>query len=215
MSKTRVIEAALTDLAYTENPPGSNKTKFGEWYGINGVPWCVQAQAYWYNKAGEFQAFMGGEKTASCRQLLAWHKQHGHVLADKNQIDVGDLAILNFSGTQETQHIGLVVNKIGYGFFHTVEGNTSPGEEGSQDNGGCVALKTRSVNQVVAVIRPEYKKIPSDVKGHWAESAIEWAMDEGLMNGYPDGTFQPDKPLTRAEYATIEYRKYLRQNDNK
>ena len=157
---------------------------------------------------------MGGEKTASCSQLLAWHKQHGHVVS-KNNIAVGDLVIENFSGTQETQHIGLVVQMIGYGFFHTIEGNTSPGEEGSQDNGGCVALKTRSVKQVVAVIRPEYKQIPADVKGHWAETAIEWAMDEGLMNGYPDGTFQPDKPLTRAEFATIEYRKYLRQNGNK
>lgn len=214
MSLARLIEIERADLKYTENPPGSNKTKYGVWYGINGVPWCVQAQAYWFEKAGEFKAFMGGDKTASCGQLLAWHKAHGNVV-DKANIQVGDLLILNFSGTQETQHIGLVVDTLKHGWYQTVEGNTSPGAEGSQNNGGCVALKTRSVNQVVAVIRPEYKKIPSDVKGHWAESAIEWAMDDGLMNGYPDGTFQPDKPLTRAEYATIEYRKYLRQDDSK
>lgn len=214
MSLSRVIEVAKSDLKYTEYPFGSNRTKFGEWYGINGVPWCVQAQCYWFNKAGESKAFMGGDKTASCSSLLAWHKQHGHVVS-KDKIQVGDLVILNFSGTQDTEHIGLVVDVIGHGFFHTVEGNTSPGEEGSQNAGGCVALKTRSVTKVVAVIRPEYKELPSDVKGHWAEKAIEWAMDEGLMNGYPDGTFMPDKPLTRAEYATIEYRKYLRQDDIK
>ncbi len=209
MSMTKVIETALADLKYTEYPFGSNRTKYGVWYGINGVPWCVQAQAYWFNKAREFTAFMGGEKTASCSQLLAWHKAHGNVV-DKKDIHVGDLTILNFSGTQDTQHVGLVTEVLKNGSFKTVEGNTSPGEEGSQDAGGCVALKTRSVNQVVAVIRPQYKpELPVDVQGHWAEEAIEWAIDEGLMKGYPDGAFCPDKPLTRAEYATIEYRKYL------
>ena len=209
MSMTKVIETALADLKYTEYPFGSNKTKYGVWYGINGVPWCVQAQAYWFNKAREFKAFMGGEKTASCSQLLAWHKAHGNVV-DKSDIRVGDLLILNFSGTQETQHIGLVTEALKDGYYHTVEGNTSPGEEGSQNAGGCVALKTRSVKQVVAVIRPQYKpEIPADAKDHWAAEAIEWAVEEGLMKGYPDGSFQPDKPLTRAEYATTEYRKYL------
>ena len=207
MSMSKVIETALEDLKYTEYPFGSNKTKYGAWYGINGVPWCVQAQAYWFNKAREFKAFMGGEKTASCSQLLAWHKAHGNVV-DKQDIRVGDLTILNFIGTKDTQHIGLVTELMKNGYFKTVEGNTSPGEEGSQDAGGCVALKTRSVSQVVAVIRPKYKpELPDDVKGHWAEEAIEWAIENELMKGYPDGTFCPDKPLTRAEYATIEYRK--------
>lgn len=208
MSMTKVIETALADLKYTEYPFGSNKTKYGVWYGINGVPWCVQAQAYWFNKAREFKAFMGGEKTASCSQLLAWHKAHDNVV-DKSDIRVGDLLILNFSGTQETQHIGLVTEELKDGFYHTVEGNTSPGEEGSQNAGGCVALKTRSVKQVVAVIRPQYKpELPEDVRNHWAEEAIEWAIEEGLMKGYPDGSFQPDKPMTRAEFATVEYRKH-------
>lgn len=212
MSLSKVIEVASADLRYTEVPPGSNKTKYGEWYGINGVPWCVQAMAYWFNKAREFKAFMGGDKTASCSQLLAWHKAHGNVV-DKKDIQVGDLPILNFSGTSETQHIGIVTDVYKYGWFQTIEGNTSPGAEGSQENGGCVALKTRSVNQVVAVIRPQYKpELPEDAKGHWAEEAIEWAIEEELMKGYPDGSFQPDKALTRAEYATIEYRKHKQQN---
>lgn len=207
MSMTKVIETALADLKYTEYPFGSNKTKYGVWYGINGVPWCVQAQAYWFNKAREFEAFMGGKKTASCSQLLAWHKANGNVV-DKSDIRVGDLLILNFSGTQETQHIGLVTEALKDGYYHTVEGNTSPGEEGSQNAGGCVALKTRSVKQVVAVIRPQYKpELPEDVRNHWAEEAIEWVIEEGLMKGYPDGSFQPDKPMTRAEVATVLYRK--------
>ena len=102
MSMTRVIETALTDLKYTENPPGSNKTKFGAWYGINGVPWCVQAQAYWFEKAGEFKAFMGGEKTASCGQLLAWHKAHGNVV-DKRVRRTQDKERESSRGCYQTQ----------------------------------------------------------------------------------------------------------------
>lgn len=208
MSASKVIATARTDLGETENPAGSNRQKFGAWYGINGVPWCVQAQAYWFNKAGEFDAFMGGEKTASCGILLNWHKAHGNVVPN-DQIQAGDLLILNFSGTKATQHIGLALGPAKHGIVQTIEGNTSPGEEGSQDAGGCVALKNRRVGLVVATIRPKYKpETPDDIKGHWAQEACEWAIDTGLMKGYPDGTFQPDRPMTRAEYATIEYRKH-------
>ena len=34
-------------------------------------------------------------------------------------------------------------------------------------------------------------------------------MEEGLVNGYPDGTFQPDRPVTRAELAVILHRFFL------
>lgn len=43
----------------------------------------------------------------------------------------------------------------------------------------------------------------SDYRGHWAEKTIQKAIDKGVMNGYPDGTFKPDQPLTRAEFTVI------------
>lgn len=58
MSKNKVIELARADLGYTENPPGSNLTKYGEAYGMNGVPWCVEALWFWFNEAGERMAFL-------------------------------------------------------------------------------------------------------------------------------------------------------------
>ena len=62
MSLNRVLKIARADLGYTENPPGSNMTKYGEAYGMNGVPWCVEAPWYWFNQAGERMAFFGGGK---------------------------------------------------------------------------------------------------------------------------------------------------------
>lgn len=43
----------------------------------------------------------------------------------------------------------------------------------------------------------------SDIKGHWAEEVITKWKDKGIVNGYPDGTFKPDAPITRAELAKI------------
>ncbi|MGB9886711.1 MAG: N-acetylmuramoyl-L-alanine amidase [Moorellales bacterium] len=41
----------------------------------------------------------------------------------------------------------------------------------------------------------------SDIGGHWAQGAIEEAHRLGLVSGYPDGSFRPDQPATRAELA--------------
>ena len=43
----------------------------------------------------------------------------------------------------------------------------------------------------------------NDIKGHWAESAITSWQDKGLIAGYEDRTFKPDKSVTRAEFASM------------
>lgn len=227
MSLSKVIETARADIGYTENPPGSNMTKYGERYGLNGVPWCVIFLWDVFNRAGERMAFYNGGKTASCRTLLRCYKEEGKT-APVTDIQVGDILILNFSGKMyngelDTEHCGLVVedqhflNLSGISpmlqtSVKTIEGNTSPGEEGSQDNGGCVALKTRYLSQIVAVCRPQYKpddpQPVDDVSGHWAKASIEWATEHGLVKGYPDGLFKPNNPLTRAEACAIIERFY-------
>lgn len=39
--------------------------------------------------------------------------------------------------------------------------------------------------------------------GHWAEDAVQKLVDMGLIEGYPDGTFKGDRPMTRYEYAMV------------
>jgi S-layer homology domain len=43
----------------------------------------------------------------------------------------------------------------------------------------------------------------SDVAGNWAEPFIRALVDKGIIAGYPDGTFKPDQPVTRAEFAAL------------
>ncbi|MDH5373792.1 MAG: S-layer homology domain-containing protein [Acidimicrobiia bacterium] len=40
----------------------------------------------------------------------------------------------------------------------------------------------------------------------WYEPFICWAADNGIVTGYPDGTFRPDRNVSRAEVATITAR---------
>jgi hypothetical protein len=43
----------------------------------------------------------------------------------------------------------------------------------------------------------------SDVQGNWAQSFIIALADRDIISGYPDGTFRPNAPVTRAEFAAI------------
>ena len=43
----------------------------------------------------------------------------------------------------------------------------------------------------------------SDIAGHWAEAYIKLAAGNGWIAGYPDGTFGPQRNITRAETATM------------
>ena len=42
-----------------------------------------------------------------------------------------------------------------------------------------------------------------DVDGHWAQAEIEQAVAAGWVDGYPDGRFQPEKSITRAEFVKM------------
>ncbi|MHA7963211.1 S-layer homology domain-containing protein [Paenibacillus sp. CAU 1782] len=42
-----------------------------------------------------------------------------------------------------------------------------------------------------------------DDKGHWAEENIKKAVADGLITGYDDNTFRPNKVVSRAEFVTI------------
>ncbi|MGI5911936.1 MAG: S-layer homology domain-containing protein [Syntrophomonadaceae bacterium] len=42
-----------------------------------------------------------------------------------------------------------------------------------------------------------------DITGHWAEEDITRLQKNKVISGYPDGSFQPDNTMSRAEFATM------------
>lgn len=39
----------------------------------------------------------------------------------------------------------------------------------------------------------------------WAFEALKWAKENGVVNGYGDGSFRPNQPITRAEMVQVLY----------
>ncbi len=53
----------------------------------------------------------------------------------------------------------------------------------------------------------------ADIGDTWYTEAVLWASEKGYVNGYPNGSFRADKPITREQMATILYR-YARDTEH-
>ena len=48
----QVIAVGRSQLGYSESPRGSNRTKYGQFYGLNGAPWCAIFVSWVFYHAG-------------------------------------------------------------------------------------------------------------------------------------------------------------------
>ena len=78
-------------------------------------------------------------------------------------------------------------------------GGVDGGDEGYDD--GDVEMPTEIVTE--APTRPANKTFSDINQAPWAEKAIYALVDTGVINGYPDKTFKPNNPVTRAEFAKM------------
>lgn len=80
-------------------------------------------------------------------------------------------------------------------------------------------MKTNKFKLIVAILvlafvipqgaQAAEKKAFSDVeKGAWYEATVEWAVSNGVVNGYTDGTFRPSQKVTEAEFLTMILRAF-------
>lgn len=208
------LEIATKDVGYTESPANSNKTKFGKWYGMDGQPWCMMAVQYWFDQAGCPLPY----KTASCSALERWYRNNK---SDSVYDDAkpGDIAIYNFG------HTGIVESATGT-TITAIEGNTSPGEEGSQDNGGGVYRRTRKKSLVTAFLRPDYEeeddnmsyekwkeymeRYREELRGkegsNWSKNDRDWAVKNGIVQGDENDRYMWQDFVTREQMATMMHR---------
>ncbi|AFZ23827.1 putative S-layer protein [Cylindrospermum stagnale PCC 7417] len=55
----------------------------------------------------------------------------------------------------------------------------------------------------------------SDLDGHWAAAFVSALANKGLISGFGDGTFQPETPITRAQYAALITKTFQLSASNK
>lgn len=162
-SPNEVINLALKFATAKYKEGRNNDTIFGKWYGLNYNPWCAMFVSYCFNKAGagKLVATTNKKGFASCSAGLAYYKSKGRVIP-KTQAQAGDIVFFSFDGNSDPDHVGIVLgNKPGSKTMLTVEGNTWSGKAGSQVNGDGVYKRVRLYQNIVAVVRPAWKKAPT------------------------------------------------------
>jgi hypothetical protein len=144
------LQEALTHLGTTEKPPGSNKSAFGKWFGVDGVPWCNIFVSYCFSIGAKYvicSGFKGaGVYPNGCTYVPtteAWLRATGMWKGVTSPMP-GDIAIYNWDGGLP-DHIGIVEADLGGGKFNAIEGNTAVGND---SNGGEVMRRLRYVSQV-------------------------------------------------------------------
>jgi cell wall-associated NlpC family hydrolase len=155
----RALAEAVRQLGVHESPPGSNRTAFGRWFGVDGVPWCAIFVSYCYARGagvtvcrGWHGAGVNPRGVAYVPTLEAWLRATGRWLARSAVPQPGDLAVFDWDGGAP-DHVGLVVCPLGRGRIATVEGNTGVGND---SDGGAVMRRERSLAQVAGFGRVRY-----------------------------------------------------------
>ncbi len=49
----KIVEIARAEVGNSEAPKNSNKTKYGKWFGFDGVAWCGMFVSWCYAQAGQ------------------------------------------------------------------------------------------------------------------------------------------------------------------
>ena len=145
----RALAEARRWLGTTEDPPGSNRTRFGAWFGLDGVPWCNIFVSYCF-AVGAGTTLAAGFHGAGCTKrgcayvpsTEAWLRSSGMWLG-RVPPSPGDIAIYNWNGGPP-DHIGIVESGSG-GSFTAIEGNTALGDD---SNGGEVMRRRRTLADV-------------------------------------------------------------------
>ena len=52
----------------------------------------------------------------------------------------------------------------------------------------------------------------TDINGHWAQSSVNKWITAGFISGYPEGSFKPDRKISRAEFITLVSKSFKKQN---
>ena len=72
----KVVEVAKKEIGTTESPKNSNKTKYGKWFGFDGVAWCGMFCSWVYAEAGVPLGNIGFLKGfAGCQTAVAHFKK--------------------------------------------------------------------------------------------------------------------------------------------
>lgn len=172
----RLLATARQELGVSEDPAGSNRTMYGQWYGktpqeFDGQPWCGMFTSWCFYQAGlqlgalQHSGYRGFASTVigleACRKM-------GWLV---NTPQPGDIVFYDWDGDEQPQHVGIVSRVKRGGQIVSIEGNAgTPATH--------VRLLTRPRSVCLAFARPRFiadipRQPPTDEKALTAEQKVD------------------------------------------
>ena len=145
----------------------------------------------------DFAAGYGNYKGANAAAIGAYYRPN-----EDTMVSVGG----SFGGGENMVNAGVSV-KLGQG-NHVTTSRVAMAKE-IKDLRAEVEVLRQAVTGIGQGQTPDpvkMKLFPDIAKNHWAYEAVEELTKQGLLEGYPDGTFGGDRMMTRYEFAEIVYR---------
>ena len=192
-AQEKVISIAKSQIGYLEkasysklddmtaNAGSANYTKYGEWYGLNGQPWCAIFVSWCFYKAGLSDI---APKYAGCYAGISWFRNHGAFHGkDGYTPQPGDVIFFSSAAYPSGgAHTGIVTD-CKDGVVYTVEGNTSGGTT-LIANGGEVAAKsyTLTYSNIYGYGTPLWQEVADELTKEEVAKLIETAKKETLAN---------------------------------
>lgn len=141
----KLLEVAYAYVGTAEDPPGSNCTIFGEQYGVNGVPWCMEFVWCCFANAKLSKYFYNGQKVASCTKLMKWAVNNGFMVYKDYRM--GDVFLYDYDGVKtDSEHTGIFTGKMEDGCYVAIEGNYAD----------KVAVVKRKPSEIIGAFRPQF-----------------------------------------------------------
>lgn len=144
----------------------------------------------WNSQVAFLQAYLQARNTWLLEAFSAWQEDVYAPLG--SYVDVADEAWYKEAVEAVTAY-GLMTGQ-GNGVF-------SPEEETTR------AQTAQVLYAMSGVVRPTVTQIFTDVApAMWYAASIQWAYQNQIVAGYPDGTFRPDESISRQDMVVLLYR---------
>lgn len=146
MNGQKVIEIAKKEIGTTELPINSNKTKYGKWFGLDGLAWCGMFVSWCYAQSGFSLGKIGYTKGfAGCQTAVEYFRKSGEITTKPV---MGDIVFFDWNKDKRYDHTGLFFHQIDATKFMSIEGNTAVGND---SNGGKVMYRERKYVDAIFV----------------------------------------------------------------
>ncbi|ALG42308.1 membrane protein [Megasphaera elsdenii 14-14] len=98
--------------------------------------------------------------------------------------------------------------KLGSGSSHVSTSRVAMAKEIKELRGELEAMKSAMLdaNAGKKIDTSKLQLFPDVPQNHWAYEYVAQLAGNGMIEGYPDGNFAGDRPMTRYEFAAILYR---------